>query len=253
MTYPEQLETRDWTDRRSAILLRDHHSCQFCGRKPSERIFHYGKWFHVGIDVNERITHEKLDYKSSEFQDALFRKFIYEITDEDRQIAIFKADGQYLAITDRGRLIYFLEDNLSDITANLEKKVYKVIRAYVKDNVYVHIFYNNPNHLRNLDLPSYYVSENIVVLNVHHKFYEIGKNAWEYPDDALITLCDECHHKMHKCSDIKVFTKVDGKYVTMNYTPCKRCDGMGYFPEYKKVQGGICFRCRGLRYEELIR
>ena len=38
----------------------------------------------------------------------------------------------------------------------------------------------------------------------------------------------------------------------MNFTPCVRCNGMGYFPEYKKIENGICFRCRGARYEELI-
>lgn len=38
----------------------------------------------------------------------------------------------------------------------------------------------------------------------------------------------------------------------MNFTPCKRCAGYGYFPEYKHVENGICFRCGGNRYEELI-
>lgn len=43
-------------------------------------------------------------------------------------------------------------------------------------------------------------------LQVHHKYYERYPNnypadAWDYPDAALITLCDKCHkaeHKMHK-------------------------------------------------------
>lgn len=30
-------------------------------------------------------------------------------------------------------------------------------------------------------------------LQVHHKYYEKGLYAWEYPDHALITLCAECH------------------------------------------------------------
>ena len=31
-------------------------------------------------------------------------------------------------------------------------------------------------------------------LHVHHKYYSPGKNVWEYPIEALVTLCSECHH-----------------------------------------------------------
>lgn len=48
-------------------------------------------------------------------------------------------------------------------------------------------------------------------LQVHHKYYT--KNAdgsrpkpWEYPDDALITLCRKCHSEIHK-DKIKTYTK----------------------------------------------
>lgn len=34
-------------------------------------------------------------------------------------------------------------------------------------------------------------------LNVHHKYYLSGKMAWEYPSDALITLCETCHQATH--------------------------------------------------------
>jgi hypothetical protein len=30
-------------------------------------------------------------------------------------------------------------------------------------------------------------------LNVHHCFYEYGNDPWEYPDQSLVTLCEECH------------------------------------------------------------
>lgn len=30
-------------------------------------------------------------------------------------------------------------------------------------------------------------------LHVHHSYYENGKSPWEYPDDALLTLCVDCH------------------------------------------------------------
>ena len=34
-------------------------------------------------------------------------------------------------------------------------------------------------------------------LRVHHLKYSNGKRAWEYPNIDLITLCDECHQKVH--------------------------------------------------------
>lgn len=33
-------------------------------------------------------------------------------------------------------------------------------------------------------------------LQVHHKYYKRDKMPWEYPDDALVTLCDLCHFKV---------------------------------------------------------
>ncbi len=30
-------------------------------------------------------------------------------------------------------------------------------------------------------------------LAVHHRYYEKGKDPWEYPMEALVTLCEECH------------------------------------------------------------
>lgn len=34
-------------------------------------------------------------------------------------------------------------------------------------------------------------------LNVHHIYYENGKHLWEYPNSALITLCEKCHQLVH--------------------------------------------------------
>ena len=34
-------------------------------------------------------------------------------------------------------------------------------------------------------------------LQVHHGYYEKGKEPWEYEDDTLWCLCDECHEKAH--------------------------------------------------------
>lgn len=35
-------------------------------------------------------------------------------------------------------------------------------------------------------------------LNVHHAYYEKGKMPWEYPDESLVTWCEECHDRRQK-------------------------------------------------------
>ena len=30
-------------------------------------------------------------------------------------------------------------------------------------------------------------------LNVHHCYYEAGREPWDYPEASLITLCESCH------------------------------------------------------------
>ena len=34
-------------------------------------------------------------------------------------------------------------------------------------------------------------------LHVHHKHYTKGRMVWEYTDDELVTLCEECHAQAH--------------------------------------------------------
>lgn len=50
-------------------------------------------------------------------------------------------------------------------------------------------------------------------LNVHHRQYHFilklnqFKNPWDYPEDVLITLCNECHlkgHKLYQVPTIKI-------------------------------------------------
>jgi hypothetical protein len=47
-------------------------------------------------------------------------------------------------------------------------------------------------------------------LQIHHRYYEKYPNGkkvkpWDYPNEALITLCDECHKKAHEKYKIKSY------------------------------------------------
>lgn len=89
-------------------------------------------------------------------------------------------------------------------------------------------------------------------LHVHHKYYIISNLPWDYPNESLITLCNWCHSKFHENSTVSIYLQKNGDLIEMYYTPCYRCYGAGILPEYKHVQKGICFRCKGSKYEELF-
>ena len=54
-------------------------------------------------------------------------------------------------------------------------------------------------------------------LHVHHLYYESGMNPWEYPEDAMITLCEDCHKSEHesKKNILKVIDQLNHSGFTM--------------------------------------
>ena len=62
-------------------------------------------------------------------------------------------------------------------------------------------------------------------LNVHHKIYYRNRNLWDYPDDCLVTLCEDCHHYVHSLNDIGipiVEEHSDGKTTLIGKTRSKQ-------------------------------
>lgn len=80
-------------------------------------------------------------------------------------------------------------------------------------------------------------------LNVHHKYYISGKMAWEYKNEALITLCATCHKAEHLNNLIPVMNE-NGD--VLHYAEnCPKCLGSGVLSEYDYYKNGICFQCMG--------
>ena len=82
-------------------------------------------------------------------------------------------------------------------------------------------------------------------LYVHHKYYVNGKNPWEYDNDALVTLCQDCHCNEHKSTHTPVYKDLYNKQLIAYAEICDRCGGSGYLPQYSHVEGGVCFKCNG--------
>jgi hypothetical protein len=96
----------------------------------------------------------------------------------------------------------------------------------------------------------YVLNDRKPLFEVHHKDYIIGALPWEYPNSWLITLCEDCHHKVHFGDENtppvlrKVYKdKTKREEVLMNR--CHRCNGRGYIWEYRYYKGGLCFDCGG--------
>lgn len=87
--------------------------------------------------------------------------------------------------------------------------------------------------------------KNPKVLNIHHKYYVKGKAPWEYDNDALITLCQDCHKLEHETKKTPVYRDLHFNDISGYAQICDRCGGGGYLPQYRHVEDGICFKCYG--------
>jgi hypothetical protein len=88
-----------------------------------------------------------------------------------------------------------------------------------------------------------------ITLQVHHKYYVKNKLPWEYENEALVTLCSECHQKTHDENTIPYYDSLDKEY-QLFLTACDRCNGSGNIPKFSHIEHGICFKCYGNRYSE---
>lgn len=53
--------------------------------------------------------------------------------------------------------------------------------------------------------------DDTINLQVDHKYYTKGKMAWEYPNEALQTLCERCHDQK-SVKNQKLIKHADGSY-----------------------------------------
>ena len=141
---------------------------------------------------------------------------------------------------------------------NLQQEEWKIKRIWIikrdnykctrcgKDGVEKSYKFNKEfdgNDLQELERVFEFISENDINLNVHHLCYRDGHKPWEYGDDELITLCPECHKKIHEESKVPIYDN-EGQLESFAER-CDKCGGSGYIPKYKHVENGVCFKCHG--------
>lgn len=249
LDYPEQLKTDEWKSLRNKILSRDGHKCAFCGRERSGFTKIDDKYYNIGID------HSCPDLSHSEIIPTRLPLQQFKSLIQSQTISIcLLASRNPIQISEDG-LIGIIDKELFPHITNPKFDKNKIEFNLVRHKSGTLYYLVNPKgaDLKKIKAtPVAYAQESRLFLNVHHKRYIIQHKAWEYEENDLITLCNECHTKIHQTIGAPVYSNNNGFMEELYLTPCKRCNGTGYFSEYKHIEDGICFRCRGARFEELI-
>lgn len=205
MDYQDQLQSIHWKIKRNHILERDDFSCKKCGCKRSEFLGLSKKY---GIKTYEELINNNIAISLSK-------------------------NGNYVVVKDRNSGIVnkcrytsgdFKEIILEKLKFALKKEEDELSKliCFIED-------------IKELD--------NQVDLNIHHKYYITGKYAWEYNDEALITLCRKCHQYEHQNNEIFVYN--DSMALQYKAEICNKCSGSGYLPQFYYFENGTCFNCNG--------
>lgn len=261
MTYQEQLESEKWKEKRKEIILRDKCCCKKCGN--SKIIENATK-----ITVTPKITDEYLAFQFFHNGEKHFRMFYYSrnIINSSFISSLRYALDVYISEFESIINIYAIRRFKLDFEKCINETKQRILQLGEQP---IHpsrqgrkgIFYRKialemlTSELQwYKDLQNSYQDENswlvIPGLNVHHKFYVKNRMAWDYDDAALTTLCADCHKDLHQNEEVLQYDEYGN--VVRKLTVCSRCNGAGILPQYMHVQNGICFRCWGVQYDELI-
>lgn len=281
MDYHSLLQEDQWKVKCMAILERDHCICQDCHKKgihstyfpinnieDIEELFpntlfngmkltcylqncEWIKNIRVPVRISSKLIADNIFYSYFETYDIWTHyDFIsnYELSEIHFRKAIDnELQMEYNNIKIDGRMFAFsFEEKVSNTN-------YAAIKYHCGGNsslleiLEIHIFYNNKlyylyfSHLDYIDKKPVF---NFTQLHIHHKYYIKDRNPWEYENDALVTLCAECHQKRHNTTNIPLYSAEKELLIT-NLPMCNRCQGRGYIPQYHYYCEGICFKCFG--------
>jgi len=241
INYEDLLKTTEWRTRRQNIIQRDKYCCTNCGLSES---VNYKDYF-VSFRINEITPIVNIHYDEIPLDTFKAYKNIKNIFPFRRN----RHTETYCGISNDGTLFLFEPELIKDRS----RKDIVINRAITQDQI-EYFAIGKKGAIWNFSecyLP--FKLDKQKIMHVHHVYYIYENLPWEYEDDQLTTMCDSCHSEYHKHVKVKMYTRANGELKELNYTPCLRCNGAGHFHSFRHIQGGICFRCKGERFEELIK
>jgi hypothetical protein len=220
-TYAELLQDENWLNKRKEILNRDKRICQKCNNE------HYYSNFKKSAIINVVSEDDYILMQANKgderFRDGVY-KYTVEFLDEDHNAKNIK----FYSIHYVKKTTYLNGYNLfyKESTDNEDNSKFEILCI------------NNP-----VDSNDVFFCKD---LHVHHKYYQKGIYPWQYPDEALTTLCWHCHEKLHENTEIDIYD--ENRNLIGRKKPCYKCHGAGFLPEYSYHMNGICFACNGERF-----
>ena len=200
--------------------------------------------YNISFQTREKLNNNSIIYNNKSYE-SIKKELGFE------KLHILKSrhnENTYCGITDNGHLFLANWENIKNISAS----ELSINSGFTISGIQYLIVGKVGQKFFDTTFSIPVITEKALTLHVHHKFYVKEKLPWEYENEALITLCNWCHWELHEQSKIPIYTLINDELHDLNYIPCKRCNGAGVFPEYKHVINGICFRCNGNLYEDII-
>ena len=256
-TYSELLLSESWIRKREKIIHRDNLKCKNC--------------------FNEKLYSDE-DLKSAllEQSNIIFPYVFGREIPTYKQVKFFRTHLLSQILTSNDLIVYYLAGDVNNIQlirqANseevneyknrpdimLNERIQKASHNDEEMQILAKMF-NNDTLFENIGGRINFIplKNNTEVkwhlvkgLNVHHTYYQNGLLPWEYPEKSLLTYCQICHEELHSNCKIPRLNE-DGVKIE-DLTTCYRCGGSGWIPQFKHVLDGICFKCWGAKYIELI-
>ncbi|MFM2049090.1 MAG: hypothetical protein RI955_1638 [Bacteroidota bacterium] len=277
MNYQELLTSNQWKSKRKVILDRDNNKCVFCNNLKIIRsgicVFYFD---YNDIDTFILCNH----FNSNESKTTSVKVFKNMNLPNSGMLIIGEDINNEIGILANRKFInneaqLYNLNKFDSIKATIEK--YNVLDIDYKKFIAaksLRIFPNRDFIMKCFQekYPSFSIEFSTIInskpeevyvdydnqdwivhisLHVHHTYYQNGLMPWEYPNDSLLSVCWICHENIHKSEKIPVKDFLGN--IIANYTPCIKCCGAGYIPKYFYRDKGICYKCYGAKYEELIK
>ncbi|KAB7726641.1 hypothetical protein F5984_23730 [Rudanella paleaurantiibacter] len=247
-TYAELLEDSRWKEKRLEILRRDAFKCLHCSNQKVVSNFLIsptavgkvsrltGSSLNFVVYDNQLKTHHRIKADSS----LSYQTFMETLGNhkDATPVLLFKPRQMYCELTGlffTNTKVHFSDFVGLDLVAQSQSRLNDIV-----------------NFLDTCSVEDFREFDWLFLkgLHVHHRYYQKKRLPWEYMNDALMTLCWSCHEELHKNEKVPYLDE-EGKEID-NLTPCPKCYGAGRFPEFRHVQNGICFDCKGAKYIEFV-
>lgn len=272
--YAELLKSKEWQEKRKQILQRDHYTCQLCGARgytnSSFKISGYSEIDKLMQDCSIEEKPVSAFFKSIKWDDKSYaptdfshhyvqgNRYLISLTDKDIPNSIqFVADDYPTHPAYNKYTISNLTLRINHVRKELQDFKIFFVALQWKNQLGNHNYFKvkdgNITMLINNRLFGFltnkygvfqYCALSFSTLHVHHKLYILNRKPWGYNDDVLITLCSDCHGKIHQTHKTPLLLE-NGIVINQSLRICDRCGGRGELPEYKYNMNGICFKCHG--------